>query len=73
LNDTEETKVAGPSGPRISTGPVGRSLFGLTGPTVNILATGQWLRRPLPTWSELFNGEWNKWKRTAIVVQRIDK
>jgi hypothetical protein len=41
LNDTEETKVAGPSGPRISTGPAGRSLFSLTGPTVNILATGQ--------------------------------
>jgi hypothetical protein len=47
LNDTEETKVAGPSGPRISTGPAGRSLFSLTGPTVNILATGQRLRRPL--------------------------
>jgi hypothetical protein len=41
LNDTEETKVAGPSGLRISTGPAGRSLFSLTGPTVNILATGQ--------------------------------
>ena len=41
LNDTEVTKVAGPSGPRISTGPAGRSLFSLTGPTVNILATGQ--------------------------------
>ena len=27
----EETKVAGPSGPRISTGPAGRSLFCLTG------------------------------------------
>ena len=40
MNDTEETKVAGPSGPRISTGPAGRSLFSLTGPTVNILATG---------------------------------
>ena len=47
LNDTEKTKVAGPSGPRISTGPAGRSLFSLTGPTVNILATGQRLRRPL--------------------------
>ena len=48
MNDTEETKVAGPSGPRISIGPAGRSLFSLTGPTVNILATGQRLRRPLP-------------------------
>jgi len=47
LNDTEETKVAGPSGPRISTGPAGRSLFSLTSQTVNILATGQRLRRPL--------------------------
>jgi hypothetical protein len=47
LNNTEETKVAGPSGPRISTGPAARSLFSLTGPTVNILATGQRLRRPL--------------------------
>ena len=47
LNDTEETKAAGPSGPRISTGPAGRSLFSLTGPTVKILATGQRLRRTL--------------------------
>ena len=55
LNDTEvrkicqleETKVAGPSGPRISTGPAGQSLFCLTGPTVNILATGQRLRQTL--------------------------
>jgi len=47
LNDTEEAKVAGPSGPRISTGPTGRSLLSLTGPTVNILAMGQRLRRPL--------------------------
>ena len=47
MNDTEVTKVAGRSGPRISTGPAGRSLFSLTGPTVNILATGQRLRRPL--------------------------
>jgi hypothetical protein len=49
LNDTEvrkisrleETKVAGPSA------PAGQSLFCLTGPTVNILATGQRLRRTL--------------------------
>ena len=55
LNDTEvrkiyrleERKVAGPSGPRISTGSAGRSLFYLTGPTVNILATGQRLRQTL--------------------------
>ena len=48
LNDTEvrkiyrleETKVAGSSGQRISTGQAGRSLFCLTGPTVNILASG---------------------------------
>ena len=39
MNDTEETKVAGPSGPRISTGPAVQSLFSLTGPNVNILAT----------------------------------
>ena len=43
----EERKVAGPSGPRISTGSAGRSLFYLTGPTVNILATGQRLRQTL--------------------------
>ena len=48
MNDTEvrkiyrleETKVAGSSGQRISTGQAGRSLFCLTGPTVNILASG---------------------------------
>ena len=36
----EETKIADPSGPRISTGPAGRSLLCLTGPTVNLLASG---------------------------------
>ena len=48
----EETKVAGPSGPRISTGPAGRSLFCLTGTTVNILATGQRLRRTMVSLKE---------------------
>jgi hypothetical protein len=43
----EEAKIAGPSGPRISTGPAGRSLLYLTGPTVNLLAVGQRLRRTL--------------------------
>ena len=50
----EETKVAGPSAPRISTGPAGRSLFCLTGPTVNILAPGQRLCQTL-SWREQVN------------------
>jgi hypothetical protein len=51
----EEAKVAGPSGQRISTGPVGRSLFCLTGPTVNILATGQLMKFPDKTLKFNFN------------------
>ena len=59
LNDTEVRKIyrleeAKVAGSRISTGLAGRSLFCLTGPIVNILATGQRLRRTLMQVKNIF-------------------
>jgi hypothetical protein len=69
LNDTEvrkiyrleETKVAGPSGPRISTGPAGQSLFCSTGPTVNIQRLRRWTMVQLFPVASIHSIYWLGW------------